>query len=51
MLKQATKRISHGCMNKESGQYAVNQHSETIEKNNRIPQEFSVKSLRNFWTQ
>lgn len=32
MLKQAIKRICHGCMDKEAGQYAVNQHPDTIEE-------------------
>lgn len=31
-LKQAIKRICHGCMDKEAGQYAVNQHPNTIEE-------------------
>lgn len=31
MLKQAIKRICHGCMDKEAGHYAVNQHPDTIE--------------------
>lgn len=30
MLKQAIKRICHGCMEKEAGQYAINQHPYTI---------------------
>lgn len=32
MLKQAIKSICHGCMDKEAGQYAVNQHPDTIEE-------------------
>lgn len=32
MLKQAIKRICHGCMDKEASQYAVNQHPDTIEE-------------------
>lgn len=32
MLEQAIKRICHGCMDKEAGQYAVNQHPDTIEE-------------------
>lgn len=32
MLKQAIKRISHDCMDEEAGQYAVNQHPDTMEE-------------------
>lgn len=32
MLKQAIKRICHGCTDKEAGQYAINLHLLTIEE-------------------
>lgn len=42
MLKQAIKRICHGCMDNEAGQYAVNQHPDTIEETIEYLKSFQI---------